>query len=91
MGQGEATSQYQLVLTPKANRNMERLPQHVREQVARRINLLVDRPHLGKTLRGRLQGKRSLRAGDYRVIYSVDTAQHKVIIERVGHRQGIYN
>lgn len=91
MGQGEATSQYQLVLTPKANRNMERLPQHVREQVARRINLLVDRPHLGKTLKGRLQGKRSLRVGDYRVIYSLDTAQYKIIIEGVGHRQGIYN
>jgi mRNA interferase RelE/StbE len=69
---------------------MERLPQHVREQIARKINLLADQPRLGKTLRGRLQGKRSLRAGDYRVIYSVDTAQHKIIIERVGHRQGIY-
>jgi mRNA interferase RelE/StbE len=90
LGQGEATSQYQLVLTPKADRNMERLPQHVREQIARKINLLADQPRLGKTLRGRLQGKRSLRAGDYRVIYSVDTAQHKIIIERVGHRQGIY-
>ena len=91
MGQGEATSQYQLVLTPRADRNMERLPRHVREQVARRIDLLADRPRLGKTLRGRFQGKRSLRAGDYRVIYSVDTEQRKVIIEGVGHRQGIYN
>ena len=90
MGQGEATSQYQLVLTSKAIRNMERLPQHVREQVARRINLLADRPHLGKTLRGRLRGKRSLRAGNDRVIYSLDTAQHKIIIERVGHRREIY-
>ncbi len=91
MGQGEATSQYQLVLTPRAARNMERLPQHVREQVARRIDLLADRPRSGKTLKGRFQSKRSLRVGDYRVIYSVDTAQHKVTIERVGHRQGIYN
>lgn len=91
MGQGEATSQYQLVLTRKATRNIERLPQHVREQVARKINLLADQPRLGKTLRGRLQGKWSLRVGDYRVIYSLDTAQYKVIIEGVGHRQGIYN
>jgi mRNA interferase RelE/StbE len=91
LGQGEATSQYQLVLTPKADRNMERLPQHVREQVARKINLLADQPRLGKTLRGRLQGKWSLRAGDYRAIYSLDTAQHKITIERVGHRREIYD
>ena len=90
MGQGEATSQYQLVLTPKADRNMKRLPHHVREQVARKINLLADQPRLGKTLKGRLQGKWSLRVGDYRVIYSLDTAQYKVIIEGVGHRQGVY-
>ena len=91
MGQGEGTSQYQLVLTPKADRNMERLPQHVREQVARQINLLADQPRLGKTLRGHLRGKWSLRVRDYRVIYSLDTEQHKVIIESVGHRQGIYS
>ena len=91
MGQGEATSQYQLVLTPKAAGNIERLDQQVRKQVARRINLLPDRPHLGDTLKGSLQGKWSLRAGDYRVIYSLDTAQYKVIIERVGHRREIYN
>ena len=90
MGQGETTSQYQLVLTPKASRNIERLPQRVREQVARQIDLLADNPHLGKPLRGRFQGKRSLRAGNYRVIYSLNTAQHKITIERVGHRQGIY-
>lgn len=91
MGQGEATSQYQIVLTPRASRNIERLAQHVREQVARRISLLADRPHLGKTLRGRLRGKRSLRTGNYRVIYSLDTARHKVIIESIGHRREIYD
>ena len=90
MGQGEATSQHKIVLTRRADRNIERFPQPVREQVARRIDLLADRPRLGKTLRGRFQGKRSLRVGDCRVIYSLDTAQHKVIIESVGHRQGIY-
>lgn len=91
MGQGEATSQYQLVLTPRAARNIERLDQHVRKQVARRINLLAEGPRLGKPLKGRLRGKRSLRAGNYRVIYSLDTAQHKIIIERVGHRREIYD
>ena len=91
MGQGEATSQYQIVLTPKAARNIERLAQSVRRQVAQRIDLLAERPRLGKTLRGRFRGKRSLRVGDYRVIYSLDTVQHKIIIERVGHRREIYD
>ena len=91
MGQGEATSQYQLVLTPRADRNIERLARHVRERVVRWIDVLAKQPHLGKPLKGRLRGKRSLRVGDYRVIYSLDTAHHKVVVENAGHRRKVYN
>ena len=90
MGQGEATSQYQLVLTPRASRNIERLAQSVRRQVARRIDLLAERPRLGKMLTGRLRGKRSLRVGDYRVVYYLNTTQRQVVILSVGHRREIY-
>ena len=90
MAQGETTPKYQLVLTPRAERNLKRFDRHVMKRIAQSIDALVEQPRLGKSLKGRLKGKRSLRIGDYRVIYCLDTAQHQVIIESVGHRQGIY-
>ena len=90
MGQGEATPQYQIVITPRAARNLGRLDRRVMERVARRIDALVQQPYLGKPLKGRLKDKRSLRVGDFRVIYRLDTAQHQVVVENVGHRREIY-
>ena len=60
------------------------------ERVARRIDALVQQPYLGKPLKGRLKAKRSLRVGDFRVIYRLDTAGHQVVVENVGHRREIY-
>ncbi len=90
MGQGEGTSQYQIVITPRAARNLGRLDRRVMERVARRIDALVQQPYLGKPLKGRLKDKRSLRVGDFRVIYRLDTAGHQVVVENVGHRREIY-
>ena len=90
MGQGEGTSQYQIVITPRAARHLGRLDRRMMERVARRIDALTQQPHLGKSLKGRLKDKRSLRVGDFRVIYRLDTAGHQVIVENVGHRREIY-
>ena len=90
MGQGEATPQYQIVIAPRATRNLERLDRRVMERVARRIDALTQQPYLGKPLKGRLKNKRSLRVGDFRVIYRLDTARHQVVVENVGHRREIY-
>jgi mRNA interferase RelE/StbE len=60
------------------------------ERVSRRIDALAQQPRVGKTLKGGLRGKRSLRVGDYRIIYRLDTTQRQVIVENVGHRREIY-
>ncbi len=90
MGQDEGTSQYQIVITPRATRNLRRLDRRMMERVARRIDALTQQPYLGKPLKGRLKDKRSLRVGDFRVIYRLDTVRHQVVVENIGHRREIY-
>lgn len=90
MGQGEATPQYQIVIAPRAMRSLGRLDRRMMERIARRINALTQQPYLGKSLKGQLKGKRSLRVGDFRVIYRLDTVRHQVVVENIGHRREIY-
>ena len=54
------------------------------------IKKLETNPYVGKTLRGELMGKRSLRVGDYRVIYMIDEPQKTVILFTVEHRKAVY-
>jgi len=51
---------------------------------------LTFNPYLGKPLRGRLEGLRSLRAGEYRVIYRVVQEEGEVHIITIGHRKRVY-
>lgn len=47
-------------------------------------------PFQGKRLKGKLSGDYSLRAGDYRVIYTVYKDRLIVYIIDLGHRKDIY-
>ena len=69
------------------------LPKATREQIRRAIEqrLMVDPIAFGKPLRFGLYGQRRLRVGDYRVVYTVDTARHIVTIHAIGHRKAVYD
>jgi len=62
----------------------------LRRRLDSAIRKLETNPYLGKPLRGELVGKRSLRVGDYRVIYAVDEDKKVVILFTVGHRKAVY-
>ncbi len=52
--------------------------------------LVVDPIRFGKPLQFSLSHTRSLRVGDYRVLYVVDTEKQTVFITAIGHRRDIY-
>jgi len=52
--------------------------------------LMADPVHFGKPLRYSLTHQRSLRVGDYRVLYHLDSKQHRISITAIGHRRDIY-
>jgi mRNA-degrading endonuclease RelE of RelBE toxin-antitoxin system len=35
-------------------------------------------------------GQRTLRVGDYRVLYTVDSTQYRIQVLAIGHRRDIY-
>lgn len=53
--------------------------------------LVTDPIHFGKPLRYSLHHLRSLRVGDYRVLYHVEREQHTVSVVSIGHRRNIYS
>lgn len=61
-----------------------------RIKTAIETKLMRDPLTFGKPLRYSLSGQRSLRVGDYRVLYLVEHEAHVVSITAIGHRRAIY-
>jgi len=79
-----------IVVTRRFEREFRKLPNEVRTRLDKLIRSLAENPYLGKPLRGALAGLRSLRAGDYRIIYRVDEEEKMAILLCVGHRRRVY-
>lgn len=83
---------YEVEITPEGLRHLNRLPEKVREAaLAAILGPIADNPQLlGKPLLGELEGMRSARRGDYRIIYEILEEETIVLIHRVQHRRDVY-
>ncbi|MCL1587955.1 MAG: type II toxin-antitoxin system RelE/ParE family toxin [Actinomycetia bacterium] len=83
---------YESEITPEGLRHLDKLPDNVRHAVLESIfGPIVENPYrLGKPLVGELEGLRSARRGDYRIIYEVFEDEQIVLIHRVQHRRHVY-
>ena len=81
---------YRVEIGSRADRELKRLDRPLRVRIAEQIFSLQINFMQGKMLTGDLQSFRSLRVGDYRVIYDVDHEGHCVRILRVAHRREVY-
>lgn len=81
---------YQVRIIPSAEKEMDKLPALIHRRISRKILLLEHnpRPKGTKKLSGREEYR--LRAGDYRVLYTVDDKVHVVTVFAVGHRREVY-
>ncbi|MDB5006172.1 MAG: type toxin-antitoxin system RelE/ParE family toxin [Mucilaginibacter sp.] len=81
---------YTLVLSKKAEKQLDNLPDHIAEPILNAITNLEEnpRPQGYKKLTGR-PGYR-IRIGNYRVIYDIFDTQLIVEIITLGHRKDIY-
>ena len=82
------TQRYEIRLTSRFDRCFRQLDEESQLRVAREVLKLESDPLMGKALHGELKGLRSLRIGDYRVIYEV--SGNKVVLHRVEHRRRAY-
>ncbi|CAN5743799.1 hypothetical protein BH23ACT8_BH23ACT8_06860 [soil metagenome] len=82
---------YAVRITPEGIRHLDRLPQKVRAAALEAIfsTIAVNPRRAGMLLLGELEGLRSARRGDYRVIFEVDEDERMVVVHRVQHRRDV--
>jgi mRNA interferase RelE/StbE len=81
---------YAVYLKRSAEKELAGLPREVHQKIIKRLLTLKDnpRPPGAKKLWG---GERyRIRVGDYRVLYTIDDALHKIEVSAVGHRREVY-
>jgi mRNA-degrading endonuclease RelE of RelBE toxin-antitoxin system len=83
---------YEIEITAEGLRHLNKLPDKVRHAALESIfGPISDNPNrLGKPLVGELEGLRSARRGDYRIIYEIFEDDQVVLIHRVQHRRDAY-
>ncbi|MEX0621196.1 MAG: type II toxin-antitoxin system RelE/ParE family toxin [Solirubrobacterales bacterium] len=83
---------YEVKITPEGLRHLNLLPPKIREAALSAVfgPIAANPARLGKPLLGELEGLRSARRGDYRIIYQIDEDEEAIIIHRVQHRRDVY-
>jgi mRNA interferase RelE/StbE len=85
-------SQYNVVVSKSAAKELLKLPATVNNRIIKVILELSDdpRPQGSKKLKGGSENWR-IRIGAYRVIYAIDDEVMIVDVRKVGHRKDIYD
>ena len=83
---------YEVKITPSGLRNLNRLHSKVRDAALATIfRPMAENPQrVGKPLMDELEGLRSARRGDYRIVYEILEDEMAVVIHRVQHRRYVY-
>lgn len=77
--------------TANAARAIRSLDAQVQRRVRAALEALREDPLRGKPLQLTLKGLRSLRTGDYRIIYRVVQERIEILVVAVGHRREVYD
>lgn len=82
-----------VILTPEAERQLERLPAVILARVRRLLVRLESWPNTSgaKPLSGKLAGRFRLRTGDYRLRFFPKDRGKMVVVDRIGHRSKFYD
>lgn len=83
---------FDVAWTPTAQRDLSRLPEKVATAVVEFVygSLAATPLVVGGELHFELEGHRSARRGDFRIISRVDSEERRVNIVAIGHRSDVY-
>jgi mRNA interferase RelE/StbE len=79
-------------LAPGAIRTLDHLPPRIAVAVVEFVTgtLPANPERMSKPLRGELEGLRSGRRGDYRVLFTLDETTSTLLVVRIAHRADVY-
>jgi mRNA interferase RelE/StbE len=82
---------YQVFIKPAAERQLKKLTLAIQRDLIALIESLSEEPRPSgcKKLKGR-QNQYRVRAGDYRIIYTIEDMSLIVRVVKLGHRRDIY-
>ena len=81
---------YSVLIKASAAKELERLPERPRRQIARKIRALAEQPRPAGCEKLTGEGLYRIRQGDYRVVYAIEDQVLTVLVIRVGHRREVY-
>lgn len=83
---------YTVVFSREAQRNLNKLPVRIVDQVLPFISdVLAVNPHrIGKPLTGELAGLWSARRTTFRIVYRIDDGRVMIEVVRIAHRADLY-
>lgn len=86
------TDLYRVEVSAAARRQLHQLPDRVAAAVVEFVTFVLpgSPARLSKPLTGGLEGLRSARRGDYRVLLWIDADDHRVVVVRIAHRSDAY-
>lgn len=81
---------YRIELKSKVRKQLEKIPKKEQKRILVKIHLLANDPYpqYSKPLKGR--DDRSMRVGNYRVLYDVYENRLVILVLAVGHRKAVY-
>lgn len=80
---------YSVLVKRSAAKELERLPERVRRQIALRIQALGSDPRPAGCEKLTGQDRYRLRQGNHRIVYSIADTELTVLVIRVAHRRDV--
>ena len=77
-------------VTRSAERDLDRVPDHLLGRVVKRIQNLASQPRPRGCKKIGDPDFYRVRQGDYRIVYEVNDKKSSVIIFKIGHRREVY-
>ena len=81
---------YSVFIKPSAAKELERLPEKIRRQLAKRIQALTENPRPVGVEKLTGDDLYRIRQGDHRVVYSIADPVLTVLVMRIGNRRDVY-
>jgi len=81
---------YEAVFLNVFLQRFKKLPEDIKERIAKVTEELMENPYLGLKLRGELADFWKIRIGKYRLIYRINEEERKIIFCDVDLRKRVY-
>ena len=79
-----------ILYTASAAKCIRKLDPQIRRRVRSAVETLAEDPERGRPLQMSLNGLRSWRTGDYRIVYRLKESEIEILVVAVGHRGDVY-